>query len=214
MSRIFAFFLLTSLAMGNVHDQQLKGITDCLSTYLPKLADDAQLIYRDYQALDISALVKDIEALAVDAQAAAECLKTQIPVAMQNKLVKKVVKGFVECVNSSAEDIKYDIETIKNHFSTYDLINVLNDLGRLYDHTQDLLECFGIPPDSAEFAEAIKKLDETDVLSCLFQYVPTLVEDISKLASAISSGDFSAVFAGVQTLVADGQALTTCLSQA
>lgn len=214
MSRLFALFLLTSLAMGNVHDEHLKGVTDCLVTYLPKLANDLQLLFRDYQALDISALVKDVEALAADAQAAAECFKTQMPVAMHNKLVKNAVGGFVECVKSSAEDLKSDIDDIKKHFADYDLINVLNDLGKLYGHIEDLLICFGIQPDSPQIVEAMKNLDETDVLSCLFQYVPTLVGDISKVASAISSGDLSAAFAGVQTLVADGQALTACLSQA
>ena len=129
-------------------------------------------------------------------------------------VVKKVVGDLASCVKENAGYLKSDMDDLYNHFVNAYYISVLNDLGNLVKHCEDLLACFGIQPDSAKLADAMKKLDETDVLNCLFQYVPTLVEDISKIASAISSGDFSAVFAGVETLVADGQAFNTCLSQA
>jgi hypothetical protein len=60
--------------------------------------------------------------------------------------------------------------------------------------------------------EKMMKIMETKgTFDCIFQYIPALVNDAKAIIADSQAGDFNALIAHVQQLVADEQAFAACI---
>lgn len=211
MNKLLGLLLISTLAMGNIQQEPLEDVVDCLATYLPKLLKDLEQVYSDFQSQNVSGLFTDIQALVADSQEAIECAKTQSLKALKQKATKQAVQDIAQCVTEYTTDLKYHVEKLQNDFQLAYYISIIGDVQDILNDTQTLVDCLGVKTSIADLGKLMKFINETDVLSCLSQFIPSIITDVSNIITAAKTGDVAAIIASISPLVGDGLKLTTCL---
>lgn len=212
MNKFFGVLLLASLAMANVQQEPVDGIVECLATYVPKLVQDAEKVYADVQNQDFSTLFADVQLLAADAQAAVACFKSQAVKAIQVKENQELVEDTLQCITQYAPKLVAESVKLVADYGELNIPAIIADALAIYSDATGLVNCLQNKEAVRIFvAKLLKAMEKQNVFDCVFKYIPALVADAKNFIADYQNGDYSALIAHVQALVADGQAFAACI---
>jgi hypothetical protein len=212
MNKFVAVLLLAAVASAKVHHEPLEGVVDCLVDYAPKLVQDVEKLSADVQNQDYAALFADVQVLSTDAQAALACFKAQGARALQEKANQAAVEDTLQCITQFVPKIVAEATKLIADYQSLNYLALITDALSLYNDAVGFVNCLQNKADLMAAVEKMMRIMETKgTFDCIFQYIPALVNDAKAIIADSQAGDFNALIAHVQQLVADGQAFAACI---
>lgn len=211
MKSLLSILLLSTLSMGNVQEDPMESVVECLMTYLPKLLHDVEKVYTDYKTQDIGALLADVQIFISDEEAAVACVKAESFNVINRKVVLEAVHDFAQCVSENIYDINFDISKLMNDYQSQYYSLLIGDVQDILNDTHELVECLSSKTSIIELGEVMKLIYVKDPINCIYQYLPVLFTDVNNILSDLQNKDYSLLPTHFQTFAVDSQALSICL---